>query len=253
MCADEDGGEQKRVIVVGASVSGADTAVCLIDTAQTPIHAVVRGEYNGYFGDEAFRHPKIQLHPSISYISSVNGERAVFFEDGTHVENVDHIIFGTGYSWTLPFLPGIPIRNNRVPDLYLHIFHEQDPSLAFVGAVGTGFTFKVFEWQAVLAARVFAGKATLPSIEERRRWTKDRIAQRGDGPLFILINPDFEEYFELLREMAGSPTDGQPGRRLPTFDPEWVTTFNAGHQRRIQMWRRANEASRKALERDVKL
>lgn len=123
----------QRVVTVGASVSGADTAVSLIGIAESPINAVVRGRYNAYFGDEAFKHPKIKTRPPISHISSQ--DRTVFFEDGTSVSNVDHIIFGTGYTWTLPFLPNVEIRNNRVPGLYLHIFHNQDPTLAFIGAV----------------------------------------------------------------------------------------------------------------------
>lgn len=116
-------------------MSAADLCVSLIDIAQSPITAVVRGKYNGYFGDAAFKHPQIKRRPSISHVDSSNGQRTVYLEDGTSLQNVDNIIFGTGYSWTLPFLPQIPTRNNRVPDLYLHIFHQRDPSLVFIGAV----------------------------------------------------------------------------------------------------------------------
>jgi hypothetical protein len=105
--------------------------VSLIDIAEMPINTVVRGRYNGYFGDEAFKHPKINRRPEISHISG----RTVYFVDGTSLPDVDHIIFGTGYTWTLPFLPQVATRSNRVPDLYLHIFHGQDPTLAFIGAV----------------------------------------------------------------------------------------------------------------------
>ncbi|KAL4917230.1 hypothetical protein BDW62DRAFT_88852 [Aspergillus aurantiobrunneus] len=236
----------KRVITVGASVSGADTAVSLTGIAQSPIYASVRGKYNPYFGDEAFKHPQIQRKPPISHIDGQGSQRTVHFEDGTFVPNVDHIIFGTGYSWTLPFLPGVATRNNRVPDLYLHIFHQQHPTLAFIGAVAAGFTFKVFEWQSVLAARVFAGKATLPSLEEQKSWEAKRIQERGDGTRFTLLSPDFEKYFELLRELATNPKDGEPGRRLPKFDPSWVDRFAASHQRRIGMWKRLNEAAARA-------
>lgn len=233
----------------------------------------MRGKYNIYFGDEAFKHPKIQRRPPISHID-VDG-RTVFFEDGSSLRDVDHIIFGTGYTWTLPFLPHIKPRNNRIPDLYLHIFHGQDPTLAFIGAVcpsplsllffnvlltriqvGAGFTFKVFEWQSVLAARVFAGRAQLPPLEERRKWEADRIKERGDGPGFTLLAPDFEEYFELVRQRAGEPDEsqGRPGRRLPKFDSSWVKTFWDGHQRRVEMWKRANAKGvsiREAFERPV--
>ncbi|PWY91587.1 FAD/NAD(P)-binding domain-containing protein [Aspergillus sclerotioniger CBS 115572] len=233
----------KKVVTVGASVSAADTAVSLIGSAQSPIYSVVRGRYNPYFGDWAFRHPSIKRQPSIARISSENGERTVYFEDGTSVSDVDYIILGTGFTWTLPYLPDIPTRNNRVPDLYLHVFHQNDPSLVFVGGVGAGLTFKIFEWQAVAAARVLAGKAQLPSVEEQRKWEQDRIAVKGDGPAFTTINPDFPEYFETLRQLAGEPKEGEPGRRLPPFEAEWMDVFNAGHERRIRMWQKANEAA----------
>ncbi|KAL4921834.1 hypothetical protein BDW62DRAFT_97367 [Aspergillus aurantiobrunneus] len=233
----------KKIITIGASVSAADTAVSLIGSAQSPIYAVVRGKYNIYFGDEAFKHPAIERRPPISHIESADGARTVHFEDGTCVPDVDHLIFGTGFTWTLPFLPHIPIRNNRVPGLYLHVFHQSDPSLVFLGAVGAGLTFKVFEWQAVAAARVLAGKASLPPLSEQKKWEDERIAVKGDGAGFMMVFPDFEPYFEQLRTLAGTPAEGEPGRRLPAFDRAWPDDFAAGHERRIRMWRRANEAA----------
>lgn len=228
----------QKVITVGASVSAADTAVSLIDSAQTPIYAVVRGRYNVFFGDEAFKHPNIQRRAPISHITVE--DRTVHFEDGTSVSGVDNILFGTGFTWTLPFLPDVPTRNNRVPDIYQHVFYRHDPSLAFIGAVGAGLTFKVFEWQAVAAARILAGKGALPPVSEQEKWETERIAQKGDGPAFAVVNPDFRAYFEELREIAGEPREGAPGRRLPPFDQKWVDDFDAGHERRKKMWRKAN-------------
>ncbi|CAI7577087.1 unnamed protein product [Penicillium glandicola] len=233
----------KKVITVGASVSAADTAVSLVDSAQTPVIAVVRGRYNVYFGDLAFQHPKIQRRPPISHITSNDeGERTVHFEDGTSETDVDHLIFGTGFSWTLPFLPQVATRNNRVPDLYQHVFYRHDPSLVFVGAVAPGLTFKLFEWQAVAAARVLAGKVNLPSIAEQEKWETDRIAVKSDGPGFTVLNPEFEPYFESLRHLAGEPRGS--GRCLPPFDQKWLDDFNEGHERRKKMWRRANQTAR---------
>ncbi|EYE97404.1 FAD/NAD(P)-binding domain-containing protein [Aspergillus ruber CBS 135680] len=237
-----EGYRGKRVVTVGASVSAADTAVSLIDHAQAPIYTVTRGKYNVYFGGQAFKHPQLSERPPISHISV--DDRTVHFEDGTSAAGVDHIIFGTGFSWTLPFLPDIPTRNNRVPDLYQHVFYQQDPSLIFIGAVGTGLTFKIFEWQAVAAARVLAGKASLPPLEAQQRWETDRIAVKGDGPGFTLIHPDFKDYFEEMRRLAGEPGEGQPGRRLPVFEQKWVDDFWAGHEKRIAMWERLNREGR---------
>lgn len=241
----------KKVVTVGASVSAADTAVSLIDCAQSPIHAVVRGRYNIYFGDEAFKHPKIKRRAPIQHITSDDSDDSdkctVYFEDGTYEKGVGNIIFGTGFTWTLPFLPQVPTRNNRVPDLYQHVFYRHDPTLVFIGAVGAGLTFKVFEWQAVAAARVLAGRAMLPCVEEQKKWEDNRIGLKGDGPAFTMINPDFEAYFEEMRSLAGEPRDGMPGRRLPPFDQKWVDDFNAGHQRRIKMWKRANLAAKTSM------
>jgi hypothetical protein len=229
----------KKVVVVGASVSAADIAYDLTAFAKKPVYAVMIGRtFNMYFGDEAFKHPGIVQKPSITHIVTTNGERTVHFLDETSVADVDEIMFGTGYSWTLPFLPSVKPRNNRVPGLYQHIVCIDDPTLLFVGAVGAGLTFKVFEWQAVLAARILAGRATLPSIEEQKDWEKDRVKEKTDGPKFTMINPEFEAYFETLRALAG---EEGPGRRLPVFEKRWVEAFSEGHERRKSWWREEND------------
>jgi len=108
--------------------------------------------------------------------------------------------------------------------------------------VGAGLTFKVFEWQVVLTARFLAGRVQLPSVAEQEKWENYRIPYKGDGVPFTTPYPDFEEYLETVRELAGEPAPGQPGRRLPKFRTEWREIFEQGHQRRIDAWKRVNEA-----------
>lgn len=154
----------------------------------------------------------------------------------------------------MPFLPQVPICNNRVPDLYQHVVWQKDPSLLFVGAVGAGLTFKVFEWQAVYAARILAGRAQVPEVKEMRTWEENRIKERGDGPRFSLIFPDFEEYFETLRRLAGEgETARGVGRVLPRFRLEWFRAFMEGHDLRKRMWRRVNEEDRREEEGEKKV
>jgi hypothetical protein len=62
-----------------------------------------------------------------------------------------------------------------------------------------------------------------------------------------MIYPDFELYFEQLRKLAGEPGEGEPGRKLPPFEQAWADDFSAGHERRIKMWQKANEAARKEV------
>lgn len=105
--------------------------------------------------------------------------------------------------------------------------------------INAGFTFRAFEWQAVLAARVLAGRATLPPQPERDEWERKRIALKGDGVPFTMLVPDFEQYFEQVRALAG---EEGPGRKLPPFDKGWLEKFHAGHASRRDMWRRNNQA-----------
>ncbi|TEA15073.1 Thiol-specific monooxygenase [Colletotrichum sidae] len=233
----------KRVVVVGASVSGADISLDLTKTAKLPVNSVVNGrKANLYFGDEAFNHPQIHRRATISRIEG----RTVHFLDGTSVADVDSIIFATGFTWTLPFLPSVKVRNNRVPGLYQHVVYHRDPTLLFIGAVAAGLTFKIFEWQGVLVARVLSGKARLPPAEEQAKWEADRIADKGDDIRFALVHPHFEEYFETVRSLAGEP-EGGVGRRLPPFDPSWFQVFIDGLGLRKKMWVRINAEARKEL------
>lgn len=95
-----------------------------------------------------------------------------------------------------------------------------------------------------MAARVLSGRAKLPPVEEQQKWEADRIAKRGDGGRFTLVFPEFEEYFETVRALAGPGEDGK-GRRLPPFDKRWFEEFMAGHERRKAMWARWNAEAKR--------
>lgn len=243
----------QNVIVIGASISGPDIASALANSnlCKGKITSVVRGKYHPYFFDYAFQHPNIVRKYGISHFDAET--ETVHFADGTTQKKPDSIIFGTGYTWTLPFLctndgkklgnVDIEVRNNRVPGLYQHVFHMPDPTLCFVGAVAAGFTFKVYEWQAVLSARYLAGRLTLPPMVEMKKWEEDRIAYKGDGVPFTALYPDFEEYFEEVRHLAGEPVDidgRKVGRPLPVWEKKWREEFDQAHLRRIEYWKRIN-------------
>jgi hypothetical protein len=121
---------------------------------------------------------------------------------------------------------------------------QKDPTLLFVGAVAAGLTFKIFEWQAVYAARILAGRGTVPPVKEMKEWEEAGIKARGDTQRFSLVFPDFEDYFETLRRLAG---EQDVGRKLPKFDRIWFRTFLDGHELRKDMWRRINAKARAEL------
>jgi len=120
------------------------------------------------------------------------------------------------------------------------VFWREDPTLTFVGAVAAGFTFKVFEWQSVLAARFLAGRITLPPISEQIKWEEGRIQYKGDGVPFTALYPDFEEYFEEVRRLVEE-----------AGEKKWREDFDKGHLKRIDMWKRGNEEARERLRGEV--
>ncbi|RYP46091.1 hypothetical protein DL768_007647 [Monosporascus sp. mg162] len=95
-----------------------------------------------------------------------------------------------------------------------HVVWRDDLTLLFVGAVGAGFTFKIFELQAVHAARMLAGRGTIPGLEERN-----------------------------TARLAGPPQKGN-GRALPPLEKEWEKRFMAGREPRKRMWKKLNAEAR---------
>lgn len=87
------------------------------------------------FGAPPFKHPHIENHSEIASFDSETGR--IDFTDGGYVDDVDVVLFATGYEFDFPFLPDINIVNRRIPGLYQHVFLARDPSLAFVGMVSS--------------------------------------------------------------------------------------------------------------------
>lgn len=78
------------------------------------------------------------------------------------------------------------------------------------------------------------------------QWEKDRLAERGEGKPFYTLAPDWEAYFEALREIAGEPAVGTTGRVLPKFDKQWLKTFEEVLEIRLNWWK--SEAQRAETE-----
>lgn len=100
----------------------------------------------------------VQVKPLVKEFT----ETSAIFEDGTVKENVDVVIFATGYSVAFPFLEEavIKVEENRVP-LYKHVFppHLEKPTLAVIGLIQPlGPIMPTAELQARWATRVFKGK-----------------------------------------------------------------------------------------------
>ncbi|XP_042730047.1 dimethylaniline monooxygenase [N-oxide-forming] 4-like isoform X4 [Lagopus leucura] len=93
-------------------------------------------------------------------------ETSAIFEDGTTEENIDVVIFATGYNFSFSFLEESicnPLKSNRT--LYKCVFPPQleRPTLAVIGLIQlTGSVMVGAEIQARWVTGVFAGACKLP-------------------------------------------------------------------------------------------
>jgi Flavin-binding monooxygenase-like len=125
------------VIVVGASVSSSEIIHEILPYAQHPVIGSLRGAPIPAFGLVPWEHPHVVVKKQITQFDPENGR--IFFEDGSFEDNVDYIIFGTGYTFSLPYLSTVQKKIDkayrRLPGVYQHTWNIDDPSLTFVGMV----------------------------------------------------------------------------------------------------------------------
>ena len=96
---------------------------------------------------------------------------AVVLANGDRIDDVDAILFCTGYHYRFPFLPPAlaMVRDNSVWGLYRQLVSIEHPTLAFVGLPFRIVPFPFFQRQARWFARLLAGDFPLPDRAARRR------------------------------------------------------------------------------------
>lgn len=77
------------------------------------------------------------------------------------------------------------------------------------------------------------------------------MAEKVGGKDYYSISPNYEEFFEFLRGIAGEPAAGTTGRSLPVFDPEWLKVWVGMVDTKIGGWQRKRKRA-EALEGVVK-
>ena len=89
----------KKVIVIGNSASGYDVARDLLSTARLPVYQSRRSKGRSE-GDEP--PPGIEWKPVITEYEAATGR--ITFADGTHLDDVDAVIYCTGYRPSYPMV-----------------------------------------------------------------------------------------------------------------------------------------------------
>ncbi|XP_022090307.1 dimethylaniline monooxygenase [N-oxide-forming] 2-like isoform X2 [Acanthaster planci] len=145
----------------------------------------------------------VQCRPAVKRFTRTGVE----FVDGYKIDNLDAVVFATGYKLGFDFIDRSIIQDSYADlDLFMHIFPPKlkHQTLAVIGCVTTlGGQPPVFELQARLAARVFKRLVRLPEQDAMMADVKRRrdILFQNYGKHRIFFPP--VPYQEEMAEMIG--------------------------------------------------
>jgi len=197
----------KKVVVVGNSASGIDIAGQITPYCKQPLISSSKSE--SYFQPET--PPNQRDRPPIAKFIPEN--RTLEFEDGSREEEVDIVLYCTGYFYSFPFISGLdpPLitTGERVENLYQHLFYRPNPRIAFPVLSQKIIPFPFAEAQAAVVARAFSGRLPLPSESEMKAWEESVIEEMGTGRDFhVLKFPKDADHINMLHDWALS-ADGE--------------------------------------------
>jgi dimethylaniline monooxygenase (N-oxide forming) len=170
-------------------------------------------------------HGRIAPKPNIERIEG----NEVRFADGSS-EQIDTIVWCTGYRISFPFLPRevVDPADNVVP-LYRRVVHPEWPGLYFIGLVQPlGAIMPLAEAQASWIADVLQGEVRLPSPDQMRRVVERedrRMRKRYVASKRHTIQVDFYPYMRTIkrerrrrrrRGLRGTLASRSHELRLPT-------------------------------------
>ncbi|NXF44886.1 FMO5 monooxygenase, partial [Oceanites oceanicus] len=135
-------------------------------------------------------------------------ETSAIFDDGTR-EDIDAVVFATGYSFSFPFLEScVKVVENHIT-LYKFVFPPdlEKPTLAFIGLIQPlGPVMPISELQCRWATRVFKGLQDLPPSADMLAditQTKKKMAERYVKSQRHTIQVDYIPYMDELACQVG--------------------------------------------------
>jgi MFS transporter, ACS family, pantothenate transporter len=106
-------------------------------------------------------------------------------------------------------------------------FYIPDPTLTFVGVPYYTSTFSMFEFQAEVVARVFAGLAALPSEEAMRSEYASRKAKGEKGKAFHSLIQNQVPYMQDILVWINEDVEGRGAEPMKGVDEEWYRGYDA--------------------------
>ncbi|KAJ4943714.1 hypothetical protein JOQ06_006212 [Pogonophryne albipinna] len=148
----------------------------------------------------------VQVKPNIRRLQGSSVE----FDDGSVVEDVDLVVFATGYRFSFPFLAShvTSVSGNKA-SLYKYVFPPEleRPTLAIIGLVQPlGAIMPISEMQARWATRVFKGCTKLPSVASMLKdvqCKQETMAKRYVPSQRHTIQVDYLNYMDEIAGLLG--------------------------------------------------
>lgn len=240
--------KDKNVLFVGTGLSGLDILQYAFPIAKsvTVSRSVNKEEIYPWLSKAAVS-DGINVKPHVKEFEP-NNNREIVFEDGTSIENVDYVVFSTGYHWHYPFLnerdTGVSVLaagHKKVPDgssmvdgLFLNIFTIRDPTLTFNGVTLTPLKWPSFEITASAIAGVWTNRTRLPLPQEQLDYSDKKKKDVGQNLVYHYYPPGFfKEYVNQLRgylPTGRNPSDIYDTNHLDDLKDSFTVAENLFYQ-----------------------
>jgi hypothetical protein len=212
----------KRIIVVGAAFSGSDISQELVDHGAGAVFLSGRNWEDVASRAEGSSTAEVIKVPDVRRL--VPGTKSVEFVDGQVVEDVDVVMYATGYVYKFPFFDesvDCRIEDNRIDDLYKHVFFPKlAPTLSLIGIPWKVVPFPLFQLQARWVGKSLSGEIELPSEEAMRKDVEASYEALGDLPKRYTHRFDAEsqgEYAKWLGRQCGEEATAWPDWRRDLY------------------------------------
>lgn len=108
-------------------------------------------------------------------------------------------------------------------NLHKDIFYINDPTLVFIGVPFFTATFTLFEFQAMVVAKILSGQARLPRTKDMRLEYDERVKRKGHGKSFHSLKDKEVEYVNELLSWINGDLEQNRIRKLKGHTERWHT------------------------------
>lgn len=170
--------------------------------------------------DELYPHLTSGFCNPVAAVSRITGPKTVELTDGTVLEDIDAIVYCTGYLQMVPVVeqehnpfpvPGAPSTMYR-GTFSTHPDADVRNSIAFLGHGHVAFPgFVQHELIVMAVAQIWLGNSALPPLAEMKRWQRgwldwreDLLRKQKSEATFYVGTMPLEDHFRWFDEAAGT-------------------------------------------------